>query len=839
MESSRIFVKNIPSTITEKEFRDHFSAKGREITDVKILANRRIGYVGYKTPAEASGAVKYFNRTFIKMSRVAVELAKPIGDASLNRAPRSQNQIPLPTDTRNSIPAPQRAEDPENPKKRKRREVDESDPNLQEYLQVMGSKRTGIAVEPIPVVQEPAVVDIKATESDDEYENIPSREAKKTRVAEPPVALPIPAAQTPDIPAPTPAPAPAPTEPPVVPPAPSLSKTATDDEWLRSRTNRILDLLDDDEEAPPPMPPMQEVGAEADVPMTDIDGSRDPGKEISQPEASQSAPAPQQPEEKGVDSDADLVRKTARLFVRNLPYSVTEDDLQEYFGKYGQVQEALLPVSASGKSKGYAMVLFADADSALAAFQGSDGIPFQGRILHIVPAAAKREGLDEFAISQLPLKKQNLIRKKATAASNTFNWNALYMNQDAVNDSIANRLGISKAELLDPTSSDAAVKQAIGETTVIQETKAYFAAHGVDLNAFKSQKRGDTAILVKNFPFGTNAEELRNLFEEHGTVIQVLMPPSGTIAIVQFAQPEHAKAAFAKLAYRRLRDSVLFLEKAPVGLLVNTPVAADSQVGAADKGKAAGIQKVSGAELLERDDEQASEGPTTSLYVRNLNFSTTTEDLANAFGHLEGLVSARVKTKTDPKKPGQVLSMGFGFVDFRTKAQAAAAVAAMDGFSLAGHTLSVKASHRGLDAAEERRQEDAAKKAANRGTKVIVKNLPFEATKKDIRTLLGTYGELRAVRVPKKFNHQSRGFAFAEFVTAREAENAIKALKDTHLLGRKLVIDYAEAETIDAEEEIEKMQKKVGGQVNKVALQKLSKGRTKISLGEEEDELDL
>lgn len=487
------------------------------------------------------------------------------------------------------------------------------------------------------------------------------------------------------------------------------------------------------------------------------------------------------------------------------------------------------------------MVQYADAGPAVEAFQASDGVPFQGRLLHIVPAAAKRaQGLDEFAISQLPLKKQNIIRKKAAAASSTFNWNSLYMSQDAVNDSIADRLGISKAELLDPTSTDAAVKQALGETTIIQETKAYFAAHGVDLNAFKSQKRGDTAILVKNFPFGTTAEELRNMFEEHGTVLQVLMPPSGTIAIVQFAHPTQAKTAFAKLAYRRIKDSVLFLEKGPKDLFINTP-GVDSQTATAKEDKPSGVQKVSVTELLERDDEQGSDAPTSSLYVRNLNFSTTTEDLAEAFGPFEGFLSARVKTKMDPKKAGQVLSMGFGFVEFRTKAQAMAAAEAMNGSTLAGHTLTVKLSHRGLDAAEERRREDAAKKAANRGTKVIIKNLPFEATKKDIRTLFGSYGQLRAVRVPKKFNHQSRGFAFAEFVTPREAENAIKALQDTHLLGRKLVLDYAEAETADPEEEIEKMQKKVGGQVKKVALQQLTnRSRTKVNLGgDAEGEVDM
>lgn len=89
-------MKNIPSTISEKEFRNHFSAKGREVTDVKVLPHRRIGYVGYKTPEEASSAVKYFNRTFIRMTRVAVELAKPVSpNAPSNRSTRGLQLIQL------------------------------------------------------------------------------------------------------------------------------------------------------------------------------------------------------------------------------------------------------------------------------------------------------------------------------------------------------------------------------------------------------------------------------------------------------------------------------------------------------------------------------------------------------------------------------------------------------------------------------------------------------------------------------------------------------------------------------------------------------------------------
>ena len=499
-----------------------------------------------------------------------------------------------------------------------------------------------------------------------------------------------------------------------------------------------------------------------------------------------------------------------------------------------------LPVNSQGTGKGFALILFANSADAVAAFQSMDGATFQGRILHIIPADAKRDhSVDEIGMSNLPLKKQNLIRKKKEAASTTFNWNSLYMSQDAVNASMATRLGVSKSELLDPTSADAAVKQAIAETTVIQETKAYFAANGVDLDAFKSQKRGDTAILVKNFPYGTTMEELRKMFEETGPVLRVLMPPTGTIAIVQFAKANDAKAAFGRLSYRRIKDSVLFLEKAPRDLFVNEPVAPPQQA-EAQRAKA---QKLSVGDLLATGDKaEEQDVETTSLFIRNLNFATTTSRLAEAFYPLDGFVSARVKTKMDPKKTGQTLSMGFGFAEFRTKEQAQAALKAMDGHVLDDHALTVKASHKGHDAAEERRREDKAKKVAAQRTKIVIKNLPFQATKKDIRSLFATYGQLRSVRVPKKADYTSRGFAFADFVTPREAENALNALKDTHLLGRRLVLDYAEAEALDAEEEIEKMQRKVGGQVNKVALQQLTGGgRKKVNIGEDAnaDELDV
>ena len=381
--------------------------------------------------------------------------------------------------------------------------------------------------------------------------------------------------------------------------------------------------------------------------------------------------------------------------------------------------------------------------------------------------------------------------------------------------------------MIDPTSSDAAVKQAHAETHIIQETKSYFADHGVDLEAFKKKERGDTAVLIKNFPYGTKPEELKKLFEAHGQIKQLLMPPSGTIAIVEYDQSGHARSAFGSLAYRKFKDSILYLEKAPKNLFRGVHSLPSSRLDESAKSRS---NKPSAMELLESKDTSESANMST-LFVRNLNFSTTTTRLREVFQPLEGFMSAKVKTKPNAKNPGQLLSMGFGFLEFRNKSNAQAALAAMDGHKLDGHELLIRTSHKAIDAAEERRKENQAKKMVGRKTKIIIKNLPFEASKRDVRSLFGSYGQLRSVRVPQRFDSSTRGFAFADFVTAREAESAMDALRDTHLLGRRLVLDFAAEDAVDPEQEIEKMQQKVGKQADKVALQRLAgSGRKKFHI---------
>ncbi|KAF2820438.1 RNA-binding domain-containing protein [Ophiobolus disseminans] len=818
MESSRIFVRGLPPRFTEDDVRKHFAKF--PVTDVKFFPHRRIGYVGYKTPEDATKAVKYFNKTFINLTKIYAEIARPIADKELPKS-RRQQRLEKNAPQNDEYIAPLQ----ENALKRKREQAEQAqDPKLKEFLQVyQAPSKTNIWTNgdtqmcgSVAAVNEPVPeVVVPEDESDGEYQVI-TKKPKTAETANPatdnaPVEAEHAISGIQDKPTQTGSEIDG-----VEEEAPADSGPVSDVDWLRSRTNRVLDLVEDDDPPPPDIPSRKLEVKQAASPAT----AERPAPVEAIEQSAESEQLTAQGSEVPNSSEVEKIRDTGRLYLRNLHFEVKEDDIREHFSKYGSLEEVHVSMKKSdGKGKGYAFVQFKYPDQAVEAYDDTDGTIFQGRLLHIIAAKAKKDTtLNEFEISKLPLKKQKEIRRKQDATKATFNWNSLYLNADAVMSTIANRMGISKAELLDPTSIDAAVKQAHAETHIIQETKSYFAQHGVDLEAFQKSKKGDLAILVKNVPHGVTANELRKMFEEHGKVTKFLMPPTGMTSIIEFSNVAEAKTAFMALSYRKMKDSVLYLEKAPKdlfkeGAMVEMPRATPAGTPAT---------KLSATDLLE-DAPESDSTNTATLYVRNLNFSTTTERLTEVFKPLSGFRSAKVKTKIDPKRG--VLSMGFGFVEFNSADTAAAALRTMDGHDLEGHKLQIKASHKGADAAEERRKEDAAKKAAS--TKIIVKNLPFEAGKKDLRALFTPYGQLRSVRVPKKFDSSSRGFGFAEFTTKRDAVNAMNALKNTHLLGRRLVLAFAETESDDPEAELEKMQQKVGAQANKVALQRLTEGGRK------------
>lgn len=390
-------------------------------------------------------------------------------------------------------------------------------------------------------------------------------------------------------------------------------------------------------------------------------------------------------------ADTEPIEESGRLFVRNLNYSCTHDDLEQVFSPYGQITELHYPIDKStSMPKGYAYVEFMFPKDAASAYQELNGTIFQGRNFHLIPSKPKPEPSMLNGANTAPMgpwtpssaamssfKKEKFAQQKeqATRASN---WNILFLGQNALADVVSEARGVDKSRLLtQQTQQDPiAVRMALGDTMVVEETRKFLISNGIELDSFDNPQapRNKTVIIAKNLPSQTTKTELANLFELHGKVARVIMPPKGLTAIIEMEEPSEAKLAFKRLAYSKFKDSVLFLEWAPINVFREKSL----------------------------EDQEANEAKEME--------------------------------------------------------------------------------------------------AVQTGNKILVKNIPFEASQQEVKKIFASFGKLNFVRIPKKIDGQHRGFGFVDYLLREDAARAFRSVShSTHLYGRKLVLEWAKASANEQE----------------------------------------
>ena len=334
----------------EEDFKKHFAVPS-PITDAKLISHRRIGYVGYKTPEAAAKALKYFNKSFIRASRINVEFARPVNALRFWIVVMDADTVQV-----EELKPEKRLELhiqplPQNGKRKHEPEPETtSNPKLKEFLNVMAPpSKTKIwsnedyipAKDTVNAEQPPALLE-EVGQSDAEYEPVP----KKRKRSPPQVDM------SRETPVQSKNPAPNVTEDestvlkepdenhdlgrqePVKESAPT-----SDADWLRSRTSRLLGLVDEDSD-------------------DDLDSSRDPRvttetpREISDAVQDTKTRAktsdtgsqtdenfPAEVESRGAADVKSGSEEIARLFIRNLSYEANEDDLLGLFKSYGNIEE--------------------------------------------------------------------------------------------------------------------------------------------------------------------------------------------------------------------------------------------------------------------------------------------------------------------------------------------------------------------------------------------------------------------------------------------------------------------------------------------------------------------
>eukprot|EP00892_Ulva_mutabilis_P010171 jgi/Ulvmu1/7526/UM037_0070.1 len=263
------------------------------------------------------------------------------------------------------------------------------------------------------------------------------------------------------------------------------------------------------------------------------------------------------------------------------------------------------------------------------------------------------------------------------------------------------------------------------------------------------------------------------------------MPSTRALALVELQDEQSASMAFKHLAYKRFHHVPLYLEFAPDGVF-DTPAAQRECPDLTPEALPQPHDDV--LDFAEPGEANAS----STVFIKGLSFNTTQASLqercSKAAAAVGGVLRS-VKMPTKPNAQGKALMQGYAFAEFSNHETAKAVLARMNGIQIEGHNVTLELSQSGRkDAAQRSTKRDREGKSE---TKIMVRNLAFEATAKDVRQLMEAFGHVKTCRLPKKFDGSTRGFAFVEFATKGEAQMAVRSAHGAHLYGRRLLLEYA------------------------------------------------
>jgi multiple RNA-binding domain-containing protein 1 len=315
------------------------------------------------------------------------------------------------------------------------------------------------------------------------------------------------------------------------------------------------------------------------------------------------------------------------------------------------------------------------------------------------------------------------------------------------------------------------------------------------------------------------------------------LPPSKTVALIDFVEPSDARKAFTNLAYRRYHHVPLYLEWAPLNTIskkknsqksapATTP---DLRTDSSSKPKQKKESTIGGTVGVDDSADYST------LYLKNLNFQTSESDLQKHLENRLGINGSDIRTISIPKKQsksGHSISMGYGFVEFKTIQGAVKMLSRINGSRLDEHVIEAKPSDKRLSVPQQSLVKSSRGGGSGEGeasnpnetNKLIVRNVAFQATKEELKTLFSAFGTIKTLRIPRKIGGVHRGFAFIDFNTKQEATRAMNALSRTHMYGRHLVIEYAKNEDdLDEKEKLVSLREKA--EQNMKSMQKLSQSR--------------
>ncbi|XP_056171065.1 uncharacterized protein LOC130139040 isoform X2 [Syzygium oleosum] len=167
-----------------------------------------------------------------------------------------------------------------------------------------------------------------------------------------------------------------------------------------------------------------------------------------------------------------------------------------------------------------------------------------------------------------------------------------------------------------------------------------------------------------------------------------------------------------------------------------------------------------------------------SLFVRNINYETTEEVLQSHFCELVGERKILSVSIDKQMANGEQVSLGCGSIEFDSVETATRVCRDLHKTVLDGRALLL--------------QHCQGKNAeADSTTTLFVGNVRPSVREEDLRERFSPFGRVQHLTIPPVPLGNKRGFAFVEYATEDEAQNALRAMANTSMHGWPLVVERA------------------------------------------------
>lgn len=174
----------------------------------------------------------------------------------------------------------------------------------------------------------------------------------------------------------------------------------------------------------------------------------------------------------------------------------------------------------------------------------------------------------------------------------------------------------------------------------------------------------------------------------------------------------------------------------------------------------------------------------SKLFVRNLSWSVTEDELTDLFADIGEVRSVSIPTRREDGKP-----RGFAFVEMLNPDSAQQAIRQLNGYALHSRDLVV-----------DFQDENRGKPSYNRNsgyeggadqTKLFVRHIPFSVSEEELQSLFQNAGTVVSVKIPTDYNTgEPKGFAFVEMGSAEDGQQAVQSLNHTMIHGQEISVGY-------------------------------------------------